>query len=375
MIDWLSEVGMAFPDDVVRQAWERSAGQCECERRTHAHFYTPCRKSVVREARGTKGQGGWEANHITASGGDGLYNCEVLCWECYRAAQGNVVPSLFSRFYLRPTRQIQIGDYIKLESGEGGRVTEIGYDSIRIKVPEGNEVIVPDSQLVRRTVVNYGHSSKRAKEPFHFHSLTLLRKPTGLKARNLVELAGILSNAPEGVIYYHTHQFLQEHHYLTPEPANDFAVWVVDALGDEVLGERLASVNPFTSADLGGVGEKLANIIEEHLSQHPDHREAAEGKEFYFVKSVRFVFPTPYVAHDLREFVEALRKASLGSLYFHIFESRLRSEKGLNDFAIWLMDSLGEEELGQIIARLDPYTYTLEGLRSALIRLIEKCIK
>jgi hypothetical protein len=99
------------------------------------------------------------------------------------------------------------------------------------------------------------------------------------------------------------------------------------------------------------------------------------GREFPFMKSVSVVISTPYVAHDLREFVEALRKISLGSLYFHVFESRLRLGRGLNDFTIWLQESLEEAELGEEIARLDPYTYTLEGLRSAFIHLIEKRIK
>ncbi len=74
----------------------------------------------------------------------------------------------------------------------------------------------------------------------------------------------------------------------------------------------------------------------------------------------------------MREFVEALRKLSPGSLYFHIFESRLRLGRGLNDFSAWLADSLDEHELADRIARLDPYTYTLEGLRAQLIQLIEK---
>lgn len=49
--------------------------------------------------------------------------------------------------------------------------------------------------------------------------------------------------------------------------------------------------------------------------------------------------------------------------------------KGLNDFSTWLKDNLDEAELADEIARLDPYVYTLEGLRSALIQLIEKHIK
>jgi hypothetical protein len=168
---------------------------------------------------------------------------------------------------------------------------------------------------------------------------------------------------------------MQEHHYLTPEPANDFAVWVADGLGDEVLGEKLASVDTFSFPDLASLRERLVGVIEEHLALGSNSREAMPGEEFYFMKSVSLILPTPYITHDLREFVETLRKVSLGSLYFHMFESRLRLGRGLNDFSVWLQDSLDESELGQEIARLDPYTYSLEGLRSALIQLIEKRIK
>jgi len=118
----------------------------------------------------------------------------------------------------------------------------------------------------------------------------------------------------------------------------------------------------------------MVATIEEHILKGTNSREAMPGREFSFMKSVSFVISTPYIAHDLREFVEALRKISLGSLYFHVFESRLRRGKGLNDFTIWLQDSLGENELGDEIARLDPYTYTLEGLRSTFIQLIERRI-
>jgi len=137
----------------------------------------------------------------------------------------------------------------------------------------------------------------------------------------------------------------------------------------------LASVNTFEFPNLGALRERLIGIIEEHLTKGSNSREAMTGREFHFMKSVSVILPTPYVAHDLREFTEALRKISLGSLYFHVFESRLRLGRGLNDFSVWLRDSLDEVELGEEIAQLDPYTYTLEGLKSALIQLIEKRIK
>jgi small-conductance mechanosensitive channel len=287
----------------------------------------------------------------------------------------NAAPNLFAGLHLDATQQIKVGDYIKLETGEQGYVTEMTWQNTRIKALDESIIIVPNNRLLQFTVVNYGHPLKKAKEPFRFHSRTYIKELTGLKAKSLKELVDTLRKVPDSVIYYHTHRFLEEHHYLIPEPSNDFAVWVSDILGEEVLGERLASVNTFEFPSLGALRERIIVIIEEHLARAANSREAMLGREFCFMKSVSLVISTPYVAHDLREFVEALRKISLGSLYFHVFESRLRLGKGLNDFTIWLQDSLEEAELGEEIARLDPYTYTLEGLRSAFIQLIGKCIK
>jgi hypothetical protein len=115
--------------------------------------------------------------------------------------------------------------------------------------------------------------------------------------------------------------------------------------------------------------------MEESAGQEAYQREAVPGREFYFMKSVSVILPTSFAAHDLREFVEALRKISASSIYFHVFESRLRLGKGLNDFSIWLEVNMDEAELSREIAKIDPYNYTLEGLRSALIQVIEKHIK
>jgi len=287
----------------------------------------------------------------------------------------NAAPNLFAGLHLDATQQIKVGDYIKLETGEQGYVAEMTWQNTRIKALDESIIIVPNNRLLQFTVVNYGHPLRKAREPFRFHSRTYIKELTGLKAKSLRELVDTLKKVPDSVIYYHTHRFLEEHHYLIPEPSNDFAVWVNDVLGEEVLGERLASVNTFEFPSLGILRERIVVIIEEHLAGVSNSREAMPGREFCFMKSVTLVISTPYVADDLREFVEALRKISLGSLYFHVFESRLRLGRGLNDFTIWLQDSLKEGELGEEIARLDPYTYTLEGLRSAFIQLIEKRIK
>jgi len=286
----------------------------------------------------------------------------------------DVVPNLFAGLQLSATQQLKVGDYIKVETGEEGYVTAINWSNTHIKALDESTIIIPNGRLLRGTIINYGHPLKKAKEPFRFSSRAHLTELTGLKAKNIHELVDCLKQAPDGVIYYHTHHFLEQHHYLTPELSNDFAIWVSDALGDEVLGERLATVETFGSPNLRTLREKLVAIMKEYISHGSNFREAMPGREFHFMKSVSVTMPTSYVVHDLREFVEALRKISLGSLFLHVFDSRLRLGRGLNDFSIWLQDSLDEAELAEEVNRLDPYIYTLEGLRLALIQLVEKRI-
>jgi small-conductance mechanosensitive channel len=287
----------------------------------------------------------------------------------------DAVPNLFASFQIASTREYKAGDYIRLDSNEEGYITDINWHSTRLKALDGSIILIPNNQLIHHKVVNYGRPLKKAKEPFYFNTRTHLAELTGLKARNLRELADTLKKVPNEVIYYHTHHFLEEHQYLIPELSNDFAIWVKDAVGNSALAERLASVNTFEFTNLGSLRDRFVNIIEECQEKESFQRQALEGREFYFIKSVIVILPTYYAAHDLREFIEALRKVSPSSLYFHIFESGLRLEKGSNDFSIWLKASLDEEGLSHEISRIDPYDHTLEGLRSTLIQVIEKHIK
>ena len=146
-------------------------------------------------------------------------------------------------------------------------------------------------------------------------------------------------------------------------------------MGNEVLGERLAIISSIEFTNLTNFRDKAVNIIETYVAQNHYPWEALPGRELYFLKSVDVILPTPFIAHDLREFVEDLRKVTPSSIYYHFFESRLRLKNGLNDYANWLADDMDEKELSAEIVKIDPYTYTLEGLRSTLIRTIEKHIK
>lgn len=210
-------------------------------------------------------------------------------------------------------------------------------------------------------------------DAFHFFTRAHLRELTGLKARNLTELLEHVKTVPGSVIYHHTHHFLQQHQYLSPEPPNDFAYWVTQALRHDRLGEKLASINTCDFSTIRELRERIVQVIETELGHGKDHNQAPEGNEFYFIRSVSFVLPTPYFAHDLVEFLDGLKHVTIDSLYYHIFESRLRLERPTNDFSEWLA-SLGEKELAVQITRLDPYTHTMEGLRNRLIQMIQKTI-
>jgi hypothetical protein len=209
-----------------------------------------------------------------------------------------------------------------------------------------------------------------ANNPFHFVTQTSLIELTGLRASEVYQLLEHLKNVPGSVLYYHTHHFLRQHQFLSPEPPNDFAYWVTNVLQEDRLGEQLAAIDTVRFSSLRSLREALVGTIERYLSKGRSSRVAPEGEEFHFMKARSFVIQTPYVVRNLDEFLDAIQKVSINSLYHHIFEARLRLEKGTNDFSKWLETELGEETLAKAIARLDPYTLTLEGLRQKIVRLI-----
>ena len=285
------------------------------------------------------------------------------------------IPNVLASFQIAATQEIKVGDYIKLEDNEEGYVTDLSWNTTRLRGLDGSIILIPNNKLTRGKVVNYGRPLKKASKAFRFNTHVHLAELTGLRAKNTTELLEILKTMPDPVIYYHTHHAIEENQYLSPELSNDFSSWVKNALDNDVLAERLANLSIYEFSSLSTYKNKVVETIQQYISHNPNQREAPPGREFYFMKSVSVILPTAYLAHDLREFVEALRRISPGSLYFHLFESRLRLGNDLNDFSVWLRKNLDEGELGDEIARIDPYTYTLEGLRSLIIQIIEKHIK
>ncbi len=214
----------------------------------------------------------------------------------------------------------------------------------------------------------------KASEPFTFYTRLTLPELTGLRATNLKELVDMITEVPDSCIYHHTHRFLQQHQSLSPEPPNDFAYWASGALNEKNLGEQLASIDTVQFCSISDLRDKFVETIENYIQMKPNAalRFTNPEEAFYFIKSISFVMPTQYVVDDLKGFAEALKNVAIDSLYFHIFEARLRLGKETNDFSNWLRGSLGMDDIAGEIERLDPYTYTLEELRAKVIRITSK---
>lgn len=67
----------------------------------------------------------------------------------------DTLSNLFSGFYIIISGQIRPGDYVKLDSGEEGYITDITWRTTKIKMLPNNVILVPNEKLTKATVTNY----------------------------------------------------------------------------------------------------------------------------------------------------------------------------------------------------------------------------
>jgi hypothetical protein len=207
--------------------------------------------------------------------------------------------------------------------------------------------------------------------PFDFKTKLDQTLLLDVRACTIEELLRGVRTVPDSSIYYHTHRFLAQHQHLSPEPPNDFAYWSTHILGDSLLGERLWSVDIVRFHSIHELRERFLGILESHLASAERRMECDAGEAFHFMAARTFVLPTRHKAHSLREFVQILGKVSIHSIYFHVFDAKLRLKNDENDFSRWFRN-LGHGEIADACRRLDPYSHTLDGLRQEIIALVKK---
>jgi hypothetical protein len=210
-----------------------------------------------------------------------------------------------------------------------------------------------------------------ARSPFYFNSASHLLRIGQERATTLAELLEAIRTCPESSIFQHTFQTLAEHHFISGGFSNDFSHWAFASCNEVELAERLAAIDVREFTSIAALRERLIHIIETHLQKNPRAATRAAMEPFYLMASDLVVVPTPYVARNLEEFADCLRKVSIHAIYYHFIDARLRLKLNTNDFSVWLERELDLSQAAEKVNRIDIYTLTLEGVRRGILKVVE----
>jgi len=67
----------------------------------------------------------------------------------------DTLSNLFAGVHILMEKPLRVGDYVKLESGQEGYVTDVGWRTTRIRMLPNNMIIVPNAKLAQSIVTNY----------------------------------------------------------------------------------------------------------------------------------------------------------------------------------------------------------------------------
>lgn len=215
-------------------------------------------------------------------------------------------------------------------------------------------------------------SRKKARRPFVFYTTTKIVEYTGMKARNIHELLKGIKELDGSVIFHHTHHFVQQFHFVHDEPRNDFAYWVSESLDEPELSEVLNIIDPTEYHSIRELRNKIIEEIERFIKRYGNHKNVSEGREFYFLKTNTFYFPTGKMAYTLNDFIKIIEKIGYNSIYYHLYESRLQKEQKENDFALWFRNELKIPELAEKIGKFDLFSSSLRDIREEILKILRE---
>jgi hypothetical protein len=199
-----------------------------------------------------------------------------------------------------------------------------------------------------------------------------LEKLTGRKAHTLEDLLDLIKTCADSSIFYHTFSaFLKMREVQLPYNS-DFAIWVSRSLNEKALAEKLMAIDLSEHNTLKSLKMRLIEIIESYREQKPDALQKVADEPFHLYDITRVVFLTDKFAYDLKSFRDSLPTVSVYSMYLHFIESRLHTQLQADDFSTWIGESLDMPDLAQEIRKIDITVYTLEGLRTRIIKLIDE---
>jgi hypothetical protein len=207
---------------------------------------------------------------------------------------------------------------------------------------------------------------------FQFLSSASLEKLTGRKAQNLDGLLALIKTCSDTSIFYHTFSAYMKMREIRLPYNNDFTYWISSSLNEKSLAEKIMAIDLSEYNTLKSLRMRLIEIIEEYRYQESKAFRKRADEPFYLYDIIRVVYLTDKFAYDLHSFREVLATISIYSIYFHFIECRLEKDLRADDFTTWIEDSLNLPDLAQKIKKIDLDAYTMEGLRTRFIQLIDE---
>ncbi|MBF0123634.1 MAG: mechanosensitive ion channel family protein [Candidatus Omnitrophica bacterium] len=67
----------------------------------------------------------------------------------------DTLANLFSGFHIIMARQIKVGDFVKLETGQEGYIIDMNWRTTKIRMLPNNVVLIPNAKLAQAVVTNY----------------------------------------------------------------------------------------------------------------------------------------------------------------------------------------------------------------------------
>ncbi|MFW6147751.1 MAG: DUF5752 family protein [Thermodesulfobacteriota bacterium] len=210
---------------------------------------------------------------------------------------------------------------------------------------------------------------------FQFLSSASMEKLTGQKAESLNGLLTLIKTCPDTSLFYHTFSAYMKMREIRLPYNNDFTFWISNSLNEKALAEKIMAIDLAEYHTIKNLRTRLIEIIEEYRHQEARAFRKRADDPFFLYDIIRIVYLTDKFAYDLTSFREVLATISIYSIYFHFIECRLEKDLCADDFSTWIEYSLNLPDLAQKINKIDLDGYTMEELRTRIIRVIDEYSK
>ncbi len=213
-----------------------------------------------------------------------------------------------------------------------------------------------------------------SQAPFRFRDAVRLNCPTGVSAATLREFREVIERSEPGVLHHHLREVPLRFTFTFWEYPNDFAIWAANALENRALAERLAVLDPFHERDIEVLRERVLDAVEASAGETSGSYPVPAGQEFHFSSSVSVELDLGVEARNVDELVACLKEVPASSLYYHLFEGRLRTEGGWDDISLWLLGS-GLPRAAERLRDVDIYMASLESCRRLVVELLGRDVR